>query len=154
MIGKRLDTYTKVPNWLYLTKLTPKARAVYQVLLLHDFKKTGSCWPGLNTIVTMSGFGKTAVNDGINELVQFGLISVEHRHTAHGVRQTNIYRIHQVNESDVTALCSMARRKTAKRGRSEGTYVPIPDIGEGEGCVPIADIGIPIPDIARPRFRT
>ena len=124
-MSHKYDGYAQIPNWFFSLPFTLKARCVYAALCLHDYG-SHKVFPSEATLVKLSGVSRSKVYVALRELEEAGVITVEHRHAKSGVRQSNLYTLHQLREQDVNALPpTLARTSTTKR---EGDSVSQKDI--------------------------
>lgn len=77
---------------IYHSDLSHRARAVYMYLKDHA-DRSGSCWPGINTIAAELGLSRTTVKRALAELCREELITKLPRHRRNGGCTSNLYRL-------------------------------------------------------------
>lgn len=77
----------------YMALIGVHAYAVYSVLKLRANNSTKRCFPGLKHIETKTGLSRPTVIKAIRTLEEYGLVEVEHRHSASGDASSNAYHL-------------------------------------------------------------
>jgi DNA-binding MarR family transcriptional regulator len=81
----------KAITWAYAQK-DLKAGPKFVLVTLADMAdQEHSCYPGVDTLADLTGFGATAVRGHIDALIARGLIETERRHKRNGARTSDRY---------------------------------------------------------------
>lgn len=80
----------KAITWAYSQDLKPGPK--FLLVVLADMADSeGSCFPGVETLSEMTGYGRSAVKSSLAILKELGLITEERRHRRDGSRTSNRY---------------------------------------------------------------
>lgn len=80
----------KAITWAYSQTL--KAGTKFVLVTLADMAdQDDSCYPGIDTLAKLTGFGPTAIRGHIDALIKAGYVTTERRHKRNGARTSDRY---------------------------------------------------------------
>lgn len=74
-------------------KLAPTERLVLLALAMHRDRRTGACFPSIDTVARLVGLAPRGVQRSIRKLEEAGLVVVEKRSIG-GRQRSNNYQLH------------------------------------------------------------
>lgn len=78
---------------VYTDRYLP-GRAVAVYMYLSDrTNRSGTCWPGINTIAKDLNLSRSTVKRALNDLVQHGYLRKDFRYRENGGKTSNLYTI-------------------------------------------------------------
>ena len=77
---------------IYQADIPHRAISVY-VYLQSRANKENTCFPSVATISADTKLSKSTVKRAIKELVQYGLLAIEHRFRKNGAKSSNLYAL-------------------------------------------------------------
>ena len=97
--------------------------AIYAVLQRYADRRTGQCFPTVETIAQALGLGHTCVKKYLGRLVRLGLIERAARYTAAGDPTSNLYTLHDPTQREAVQR-RQPRRAAPAAGGSPGDLPP------------------------------
>ena len=105
----------------FLAELKPSSVVVYNVLLSYADFNTGRCFPGIQTICTLSGLTKPTVIDALKELEDWGLVGVTRRHGSHNIYQLKYWWGSLERERKLSTIEAKPERRNSVDSEATGT---------------------------------
>lgn len=108
--GRRAAPFTYVHDWVPLSGVDPQAKALYNILRMYVFDKTGrqTCGPRQDDLALMMGVPRgDKLSPWFKQLVALGAIEV----IAWGLPRRNKYRVHETPPPDYTGPLTIAEWK-------------------------------------------
>jgi len=89
-------------SWAWAQDVTPVQKLVLLALANYAGNEEGECWPGRDTLASMTGLSVRSVSRATSELAKQGQLAVEARARGNGSQASNIYRLSLREDTEAT----------------------------------------------------